>query len=164
MKYLNKFKLLYEHQYGFRGGHNTIQPVIQFLDEVYNALNNYKFTLRIFIDLTKALDTCDTDILLEKLENYGFRGISKSWFKSCLTGRIQYTSVNGVNSTLSELTCDVPQGFVFGPYSVSFTVSVTFCITFCLHHILPTIHFAYVTLCRNLILSFFDFIIFCLCH
>ena len=99
MKYLNKFKLLYEHQYGFRAGHNTFQPVIQFLDKVYNALNNDKFTLGIFIDLTKAFDTCDTK-LSEKLENYGFRGTSNSWFRSYLTGRMQYTSVNGVNSTL----------------------------------------------------------------
>ena len=39
MKYLNKFKLLYEHQYGFRAKHNTIQPLIHFLDKIYNALN-----------------------------------------------------------------------------------------------------------------------------
>ena len=40
MKYLNKFKLLYRHQYGFRSGHNTTQPVIQFLDKIFKALNN----------------------------------------------------------------------------------------------------------------------------
>ena len=71
MKYLNK-KLLYEHQYGFRAGHSTIQPVIQFLDKVYKALHNDKFTLGVFVDLTKAFETCDTDILLEKLKYYGF--------------------------------------------------------------------------------------------
>ena len=116
---MNKFKLLYEHQYGFRAGHSTIQPVMKFSDKVYNALNNDKFTLNVFIDLTKAFDTCDTDILLEKLENYGFRGTSNSkdikGILSYLTGRMQYTSVNGVNSTLSELKCGVPQGSVLGP-------------------------------------------------
>ena len=115
MKYLNKFKLLYEHQYGFRAGHSTIQPVIQFLDKVYNAMNNDKFTLSVFIDLTKAFDTCDTDILLEKLKYYGFRGISNYWFRNYLTGRMQYTSVNNVNSSLNELKCGVPQGSVLGP-------------------------------------------------
>ena len=93
MKYLNKSKLLYEHQYGFRAGHSTIQPVIQFLDKVYNALNNDKFTLSVFIDLTKAFDTCDTDILLEKLRNCSFRGTSNSWFRSYLTKRMQYNAV-----------------------------------------------------------------------
>ena len=61
MKYLNKFKLLYEHQYWFRSGYNTEQPVIQLLDKIYNDINSSeenKFTLAIFIDLTKAFDTC----------------------------------------------------------------------------------------------------------
>ena len=68
----------------------------------------------IFVDLTEGFDTCDTDIFLEP-KYYGLRGISKSWFISYLTGRMQYTSVNGVNYTLSELECGVPQGSVLGP-------------------------------------------------
>ena len=47
----------------------------QFLDKLYNALNNDKFTLK---DLTKSLDTCDADILLEKLNYYGFLGITNT--------------------------------------------------------------------------------------
>jgi hypothetical protein len=118
MKYLNKFKLLYEHQYGFRSGYNTEQPVIQLLDKIYNDMNNSegnKFTLGIFIDLTKAFDTCSIDILLYKLSSYGFRGVSNEWFKSYLTGRKQFTSIRGVNSSMKDILCGVPQGSILGP-------------------------------------------------
>ena len=118
MKYLKKFKLLYEHQYGFRSGYNTEQPVIQLLDKIYNHMNSSdgnKFTLAIFIDLTKAFDTCSIDILLYKLSSYGFRGASNEWFKSYLTGRKQYTCVRGVNSSLKDIQCGVPQGSILGP-------------------------------------------------
>ena len=67
MKYLNKFKLLYEHQYGFKANYNTTQPSIHFLD-FYLALNKpeSEYTLGIFIDLTKAFDTCDINIYYSK--------------------------------------------------------------------------------------------------
>ena len=118
MKYLNKFKLLYQHQYGFRSGHNTTQPVIQFLDKIFKALNNpekNELSLAIFIDLTKAFDTCDTEILLRKLQHYGFRGVAQNWFRSYLTGRQQCTAIKGKLSNLLELTCGVPQGSILGP-------------------------------------------------
>ena len=115
MKYLNKFNLLYRHQYGFRSKHDTTQPVIQFLDKIYNAINKNEYTLSVFIDLTKAFDTCDTDILLAKLRYYGFKGITNTWFQNYLTGRKQLTSVRDVYSSQQELTCGVPQGSVLGP-------------------------------------------------
>ena len=117
MKYINKFRLLYEHQYGFRAGYNTTQPLLHFLDNIFNSLNspNNDYSLAIFIDLTKAFDTCDIDILLYKLNHYGFRGIANQWFKSYLTGRKQFTSIKGVNSSLKELLCGVPQGSILGP-------------------------------------------------
>ena len=97
-------KLLYEHQYGFGAKHNTTQPLIHFLDKIYSTLNKpvSKYTLGIFIDLTKAFDTCDVDILLSKLEHYGFRGTFNLWFKNYLNGRKQFTSIRGVDSSLKE--------------------------------------------------------------
>ena len=73
------------------------------------------FTLGIFIDLTKAFDTCSIDILLYKLSSYGFRGVSNEWFKSYLTGRKQFTSIRGVNSSMKDILCGVPQGSILGP-------------------------------------------------
>ena len=118
MKYLDKFRLLYEHQYGFRRGHDTEQPVIHLLDRIYKALDNSdgsKYSLAIFIDLTKAFDTCEVNILLYKLNHYGFRGIANLWFRNYLTGRKQYTSIRGENSSLKNITCGVPQGSILGP-------------------------------------------------
>ena len=114
MNYLNKFKLLYNHQYGYRAGHNTTQTLIHFLDKIYNALNKpqSEYTLGLFIDLTKAFDTCDINILLKKLDHYGFRGISNSWFENYLKGRKQFTSIRGINSSLEEISCGVPQGSI----------------------------------------------------
>ena len=115
--FLNAHDLLYKHQYGFRAGHDTSQPVIHFTEKIYNALNQTPSskTITIFIDLKKAFDTVDHQILLKKLEFYGVRNKEQTWFGNYLSEREQFVSFNGMNSEKVRIVCGVPQGSVLGP-------------------------------------------------
>ena len=67
------------------------------------------------MDLQKAFDTVDHQILLAKLSNYGIRGVSNDWFKSYISNHSRYVSINGYDSGLADINCSVPQGSVLGP-------------------------------------------------
>ena len=64
--------------------HSTSSAVTEFIDKIYNNLDDSKLTLSIFIDLKKAFDTIDHQILLNKRESYGIRGIALDWIRNCL--------------------------------------------------------------------------------
>ena len=78
-------------------------------------MDNKYHTLSVFLDLSKAFDTIDHNILLRKLEFYGVRGKALDWFKSYLHNRTQYVEYMGVNSKVHNIQCGVLQGSVLGP-------------------------------------------------
>ena len=117
LRFLHIHSILYEHQYGFRSGHNTSHPVLHLTEQIYSALNKKPAakTLAVFIDLKKAFDTVDHSILLRKMDHYGIRDVSNLWFKSYLDSREQFVSINGIESERDQIVCGVPQGSVLGP-------------------------------------------------
>ena len=72
-------------------------------------------SIGVFIDLAKAFDTVNHKILLGKLEHYGIRGVTLSWFRSYLTNRKQYVVIDKYKSDCAQITCGVPQGSILGP-------------------------------------------------
>ena len=117
IRFLHINDIIYRHQYGFRAKHGTSHPVLHFSEQIYNSLNQKPSakTLAIFIDLKKAFDTVNHQILLTKLEHYGVRNSSNLWFKNYLVDREQFVSINGIESDRTGITCGVPQGSVLGP-------------------------------------------------
>ena len=90
INFLNKFNILSRNQYGFRKNHSTAYALIQLYDKLSDAIDQGKVTLGLFIDLSKAFDTVNHDILLAKLEFYGVRGAALQWFKSYPSCRTQF--------------------------------------------------------------------------
>ena len=79
--FLNKNNILSNNQYGFRAGHSTQQLVIELVDKTSQAIERKEYTVGLFLDLSKAFDTLNHHILLEKLQHYGSRGVALEWFK-----------------------------------------------------------------------------------
>ena len=114
-KFLEDNNILYNKQYGFRKGNSTIFSLIEITEKIKESIDKGKFGCGIFIDLRKAFDTVNHNILLTKLEHYGVRGVELNWFESYLNGRQQYVFLNGESSDLKSINCGVPQGSVLGP-------------------------------------------------
>ena len=113
--FLENNHILSPHQYGFRKNHSTFMAIADMYDKVSSAIDENKFSMGIFIDLSKAFDTIDHSILEKKLEFYGIRGLPLNLLKSYLSNRKQYVAYNGVSSNLSNISCGVPQGSILGP-------------------------------------------------
>ena len=107
--------ITFQNQFGFHKNNSTTFALIEITEEIKETIDNKKYGCGIFIDLRKAFDTVNHDILLKKLEHYGIRGNALKWFRSYLTNRKQYVSLNGECSESKHITCGVPQGSCLGP-------------------------------------------------
>ena len=113
--FIEKHRLLYQYQFGFRKNHSTFMALVSLLESITSALDNLEFSICILIDFRKAFDTVEHSILLNKLHHYGIRGTTLQWFNSYLTNRYQYVNYNNTTSNMKQSVCGVPQGSILGP-------------------------------------------------
>ena len=112
--YLNENKLLSNYQSGFRSLYSTQTALLETTNNWSINIDNGLLNGVIFIDLKKAFDTIDHEIILRKLVNYGVDENSLRWFASYLSNRGQKCNVNGALPYANEISCGVPQGSIIG--------------------------------------------------
>ena len=113
--FVDRYFLLSDSQFGFRKGRNITQAAIKLTSHITNAYHNRMFAACFFLDLRKAFDTIDHEILLEKLFHIGFRGPSHDYVSSNISDRKQYVQVGQFRSNEQLINKGVPQGSVLGP-------------------------------------------------
>ena len=115
--FLNRLIIYIEKQQilGFRQKHSTENALVTLTENISDALDNNDFSIAIFLDLKKAFDTINHDILLDKMSFYGVRGIVFDWVKNYLSNRAQCVSYDGEYSVKQPIKCGVPQGSILGP-------------------------------------------------
>ena len=113
--FLSYNHIISERQSGFRSLHSTLTALIEATDSWAYNIDLGNFIAVVFLDLKKAFDTVDHEILLTKLFFYGIQGTAYNWFKSYLDNRKQQCFVNGSLSNVTSIKCGVPQGTILGP-------------------------------------------------
>ena len=111
---MNDQKVLYKKQFGFQKIFTTAHAVISLIEYIEKAIDKKMFVCGVLVDLQKAFDTVDHNILLYKLSHYGIKDIANFWFNSYLSNRRQFVTINGFDSEIQSFQCGMPQGLVLG--------------------------------------------------
>ena len=114
IKCLNKNSIFSPFQFDAPGC-STVHAIIDIIANCNDNINQQLFSGILFLDLSKAFDSVDHEILLSKLEHYGMKGVVKNFFTSSLSHRKQYVHIDNHNSQLKHINIGMPQGSTLGP-------------------------------------------------
>ena len=115
LAFLDKYNILSKTQFGFRKKMGTETALLNYIDNLQQELNNKKYSISVFLDLSKAFDVIDHTILKKKLEHYGFRGKFLEFLLNFIKNRKYFVHINGKNSETKTVNIGVPQGSTLGP-------------------------------------------------
>ena len=113
--HLETNNLLTNVQYAYRTGRGTDLATTKFVNDILNNFDDNKYTLSVFLDLSKAFDCVDHHILAAKLKYFGISNIAHKWFLDYLKNRSHYVKYNEHTSNTKTVNIGVPQGSVLGP-------------------------------------------------
>ena len=113
--YVTKHNIIYKLQSGFRSDFSTDTCLSYLHNKILKGFDKGEYTGMILIDLQKAFDTIDHEILLKKLKYIGLANTAISWIESYLKNRITFVEIEGSMSSERDLKCGVPQGSILGP-------------------------------------------------
>ena len=115
IKYIDRVKILNKSQFGFRSKHSTNHAIINLTESTIESLEKELKVGGTYLDIAKAFDCVNHDMLLRKLEYYGFRANTLMWFESYLKNRKQYVNIRQQVSEMYELEWGIPQGGTLAP-------------------------------------------------
>ena len=122
-EYLNNNNILHKNQYGFRKHHSTELASLHLVDKIYYKIDANEIPVNVDINLSKAFDSLDHNILLSKLKFYGVTGVSLDLMSSYLSNRRQFTQFNTTLSEFLDIKQGVPQGSILGPLLFSIYIN-----------------------------------------
>ena len=113
--FLESHFILDDRQYGFRKGKSTTGAMLHLIQGILESMENGDYSLGIFMDLSKAFDCVNHELLLHKIEQCGIRGKALQLLRSYLSQRFQFVEIPGGKSDCIQVTAGVPQGSILGP-------------------------------------------------